>query len=391
MEKIRLGILGAGNMGLSHGKKVFEGKCPDFELVAIADAFPERREAAQNVFGETVQLFDSAEAMLDSGCIDACIVAVPHYDHPKYAMACMERGIHVLVEKPAGVYTKQVREMNAAAEKHPEVVFGLMFNQRTNHIYRKMRELVQSGKYGQIRRTNWLITNWYRPQCYYDSGAWRATWAGEGGGVLLNQCPHQLDLWQWICGMPVKVHAHMLYGKWHDIEVEDDVTAYVEYENGATGVFITTTGDPCGSNRFEIQMDRAKLVAEGNDLTVYELEMSEPEFTKVNTKPFAAPKAQLLELETDGKNEQHVGVINAWGGAILRGEPMVAEGAEGINGLMLSNAMHLSSWLGKTVELPFDEDLFYEELMKRVAASRAKTNVKEVVADTDGSYAGSKI
>ena len=390
MKKIRLGILGVGNMGLSHGKKVFEGKCPDFELTAIADAIPERRAAAKEAFGEGVRLFESAEAMLDSGCIDACIVAVPHYDHPKYAMACMERGIHVLVEKPAGVYTKQVREMNEAAEKHPEVVFGLMFNQRTNHIYRKMRELVQSGKYGQIRRTNWLITNWYRPQCYYDSGAWRATWAGEGGGVLLNQCPHQLDLWQWICGMPVKVHAHMLYGKWHDIEVEDDVTAYVEYENGATGVFITTTGDPCGSNRFEIQMDKAKLVAEGNELKVYELEMSEPEFTKVNTKPFAAPKAIPLEFETDGKNEQHVGVINAWGGAILRGEPMVAEGAEGINGLMLSNAMHLSSWLGKTVELPFDEDVYYEELMKRVAASRAKTNVKEVVADTDGSYAGSK-
>jgi len=390
MEKIRLGILGVGNMGLSHGKKVFEGKCPDFELTAIADGVPERRAVARETFGEGVRLFESAEAMLDSGCIDACIVAVPHYDHPKYAMACMERGIHVLVEKPAGVYTKQVREMNEAAEKHPEVVFGLMFNQRTNHIYRKMRELVRSGKYGQIRRTNWLITNWYRPQCYYDSGAWRATWAGEGGGVLLNQCPHQLDLWQWICGMPVKVHAHMLYGKWHDIEVEDDVTAYVEYENGATGVFITTTGDPCGSNRFEIQMDRAKLVAEGNELKVYELEMSEPEFTKVNTKPFAAPKATPVELATDGKNEQHVGVINAWGGAILRGEPMVAEGAEGIQGLMLSNAMHLSSWLGKTVELPIDEEVYYEELMKRVAASRAKTNVKEVVADTDGSYAGSK-
>ena len=278
--------------------------------------------------------------------------------------------------------------MNEMAAKHPEVVFGLMFNQRTNPIYRKMRELISSGKYGQIRRTNWLITNWYRSQIYYDSGAWRATWAGEGGGVLLNQCPHQLDLWQWICGMPVKVHAHIKYGQWHDIEVEDDVTAYCEYENGATGVFITTTGDPCGSNRFEVQMDKGKLVAEDDTLTLWELDMAEPEFTKVNQKPFASPKATKIELQIEGENTQHVGVINAWGGAILRGEEMIAEGCEGINGLMLSNAMHLSSWLDQAVELPIDEDLYYEQLQKRVATSRTKTVQATEVEDLSDTYAG---
>ena len=247
---------------------------------------------------------------------------------------------------------------------------------------------MQSGKYGQIRRTNWIITNWYRPQAYYDSGAWRATWSGEGGGVLLNQCPHQLDLWQWICGMPVKVHSHLHYGKWHDIEVEDDVTTYVEYANGATGVFITSTGDGCGTNRLEIQMDKAKIVAHKNKLEVLEFEMSEPEFTKTNTNAFGTIKTIPVEITTDRQNPQHVGVINAWGGAILRGEPMVADGREGINGLTLSNAMHLSSWLGKTVELPFDEELYYNELMKRVATSRRKTNVNKVIADTSDSYGG---
>jgi predicted dehydrogenase len=326
--------------------------------------------------------------MLDSGLIDACIVAVPHYDHPRLAIACMERGIHVMVEKPAGVYTKQVEQMNAAAEKHPDVVYAMMFNQRTNHIYRKMKELVDSGKYGRIRRTNWIITNWYRTQAYYDSGAWRATWAGEGGGVLLNQCPHQLDLWQWICGVPKKIQAHLHYGKWHDIEVEDDVTAYVEYENGATGVFITTTGDACGTNRFEVQMDGCKLVAENESLVLYELECLEPEFSKVASNPFVAPKATRIEVETDGLNEQHVGVINAWGGAILRGEPLVADGREGINGLTISNAMHLSSWLGKEIELPLDPDIYYAELKKRIDNSKAKTNVNEQVADTSGSYNG---
>ena len=388
MEKIRLGVIGIGNQGTKYSKHVLAGECPDFVLSAICDRNPDRIAWGKENLSSEVAYFADAEAMLDSGLIDACVITVPHYDHPKYAIACMRRGIHVMVDKPAGVYTKQVREMNEEAKKHSDVVFAMMFNQRTNHIYRKMRELVQSGAYGQIRRTNWLITNWYRPQAYYDSGDWRATWSGEGGGVLMNQCPHQLDLWQWICGMPKKIHAHMLYGKWHDIEVEDDVTAYVEYENGATGAFITTTGDGCGTNRFEIQMDKAKLVAEGNQLTVIEFEMSEPEFSRTNTSAFGSIPTHEVELDTDGKNPQHVGVLNAWGGAILRGEPLVAGGEEGINGLTLSNAMHLSSWLDKAVELPFDEDLYYEELMKRVATSRRKTGGKAVYSDTSNTFNG---
>ena len=389
-KKIRLGIIGLGNMGSGHARSIMEGKCPDFDLVAVADINPARVEWGKANLAGNIRYFDDALAMLDSGCIDACMVCVPHYDHPRYAMACMQRGIHVMVEKPAGVYTKQVREMNEEATKHPDVVFGMMFNQRTNHVYRKMRELVQSGQYGQIRRTNWIITDWYRPQAYYDSGAWRATWSGEGGGVLLNQCPHQLDLWQWICGMPVSVLSQMRFGQWHDIEVEDDVTTYVEYANGATGVFVTTTGDAHGTNRFEIQMDRAKLVVEDGQLHVLEFEVSEPEWSRTNKAPFATMPAHEVAVETDGKNEQHVGVINAWGGAILRGTPLVAHGSEGIYGLTLSNAMHLSAFLGKKVELPLDEDLFYTELMKRVATSRRKADTQAVFADTSSTYGGNR-
>ena len=387
MKKIKLGIIGLGNMGTSHAKNILKGKCPDFELAAVADINPERLEYCKKELSDKIECFDTAEKMLESGLIEACLIVVPHYDHPKLAIACFERNIHVMLEKPAGVYTKQVREMNEAADKS-SAVFGLMFNQRTNHIYRKMKELVDSGKYGQIRRTNWIITNWYRPQAYFDSGNWRATWSGEGGGVLLNQCPHQLDLWQWICGMPKKIQANLLYGKWHDIEVEDDVTAYAEYENGATGVFITSTGDPCGTNRFEIQLDRAKIIAENDKLELFELKTAEPEFTKTNKDPFGQIESRYTQVETDGKNEQHIGVINAWGGAILRGESLVADGREGINGLMLSNAMHLSSFLNKPVDLPIDEELYYTELMKRVKNSKKKTNVKAVVADTSKTYGG---
>ena len=389
-RKIKLGIIGIGNMGSGHAGNVVTGKCPDFELVAVADINKDRIEWAKENISREIKYFYNAEEMLDSGLIEACMVCVPHYDHPKYAIECMKRGIHVMVEKPAGVYTKQVREMNEEAKKHPDVVFGMMFNQRTNHIYRKMRELVRSGVYGNIRRTNWLITTWYRPQAYYDSGDWRATWSGEGGGVLLNQCPHQLDLWQWICGMPKKVRSYLHYGQWHDIEVEDDVTTYVEYENGATGVFVTSTGDAHGTNRFEIQLDRAKIVAEDDKLSVLEYEMTEQEFSKTNKIPFGNVPAKNVEIVTDGKNEQHIGVVNAWGKAILNGEPLIADGSEGINGLTLSNAMHLSSWLDKEIDIPFDEELYYNELMKRVATSRRKATGKTVFADTSNTYSGNK-
>ncbi len=371
MGKIRVGIIGVGVVANIYGDYIHNGKCPELVLTAVCNRSPARLMWAKEHWGQDLACFESVDAMLDSGLIDACLICVPHYDHPKLAIACMKKGIHVMLEKPAGVYTKQVREMNEEAKKH-NVVFGIMFNQRTNHIYRKMHELVHSGQYGQIRRTNWLITSEYRSQAYFNSGGWRATWALEGGGVLLNQCSHQLDLWQWICGMPIAIQAHMKYGKWHDIEVEDDVTAYAEYANGATGVFITSTGDACGTNRFEIQMDKAKLVAENDSLYVYEFDQSEPEFSATNTEPFAQLGYTQIIPETDGLDTQHVGVLNAWAEAILHGEPLVAEGCEGINSLTISNAMHLSDWTKQMITLPLDEDLFYNELMKRVDASRAK-------------------
>ncbi len=391
MKTLRLGILGLGNMGSSHAKKLMAGECEEITLTAVCDTKADRREWAKENLGESVTIFDNCEAMLDSGLIDALMVAVPHYDHPKYAIMSMKKGIHTLIEKPAGVYTKQVLEMNKVADECG-VVFAIMMNQRTNCIYRKMREIVKSGELGEIRRTNWLITNWYRSQTYYDSGDWRATWSGEGGGVLLNQCPHNLDLWQWICGMPEKVSAKLHFGKWHDIEVEDDVTCYVEYPNGATGTFITSTGDACGTNRFEIILDKGKLIAEieGNDskLLMWKTDVSEEEFLKTNVKPFGNRKFEFSEVETDGENTQHMGVFRAFAAHILHGTPLVADGREGINGLTLSNAMHLSAWTDSEIELAsFDHELFHKELMKRVATSRRKEKAETAVAaDMDSTF-----
>ena len=385
MDKVRIGIIGIGNMGSSHLQRLNKGDVPEMVAAAVCDINPERLEWAEKNYPD-IPRFDDAEKMMDSGLVDAILVAVPHYDHPRLSIMGMKKGLHVMCEKPAGVYTKQVKEMNEVS-KHCNVKFGMMFNQRTNCLYRKLREIVQSGSYGEIRRTNWIINSWYRSQNYYDSGAWRATWSGEGGGVLLNQCPHQLDLWQWICGMPSKVYTKMHFGKWHDIEVEDDVTTYVEYPNGAVGTFTTTTGDAHGANRFEITLDRARIVCEGTTIKIWEFEV--PTSKHIKTAIGFAQPTILAEhiINCTGSNEQHNGVLKAFAAAILRDEPMTADGTEGINGLTLSNAMHLSAWLNKDIEIAtFDDELYYNELMKRVATSRRKTDVKATVNDTSGTY-----
>lgn len=376
---IKLGIIGIGKQGGYYAENIAHSK--DFELKAVADINPDRLEWAKEKVPDAMR-FDDAITMLDSGLIEACVVATPHYDHPKYAIECMKRGIHVLVEKPVGVYTKQVKEMNAVADAHPEVKFAVMFCLRTIGTYKQLHDLVQSGEFGEMRRVNWIITTWYRPQAYYDSSVWRATWAGEGGAVLLNQCPHQLDLLQWICGMPKTVHSHIHFGKWHDIETEDDASVYMEFENGATGVFVTSTGDMRGTNRLEIQMDKGRFIVENDVLTVETYEMSEREFTKTNTKPFTAMKYTTEEFPGKAPEWFHFLVFDAWADAILNDGKLIADAREGLAGTHLANAMLLSSFLDRPITLPIDDELYYTELMKRVKTSQKKENIRTVIAHT---------
>ncbi len=377
---IRLGIIGFGNMGTSHANNIKNGCMPEFELVAVADLKEARRAVAAEMF-PGIKLYNDGSELIQAGGVDAIIVATPHYLHPDYAIEGLNAGIHVMIEKPAGVYTKQVEEMSAVAAKSDKAL-AIMFNQRTNPCYIKLREMLQSGEFGQIKRVNWIITDWYRTQAYYDSGDWRATWSGEGGGVLLNQCPHQLDLWQWLCGMPCKVRGFLHEGKWHNIEVEDDVTIYVEYPNGATGVFITTTGDYPGTNRLEITLERAKITCMNGVLEVIELEESCDEFSKKadSSKAFGKIEYKKYTIVPDPDPwPQHVQVMTQFAGNILRGEPLTGRGEEGINGLTISNCAHLSSWLDKTVELPIDKELYFNMLQEKIANSKFVKVTKEAV------------
>ncbi len=390
MNKIKYGIIGVGNQGSYYAKMFADGKIENGVLTALCDNNENKLKTAKEKYGGGYEYFSDYSEMLKSGLIDVAMVETPHYQHPQIVMDCIENGINVICDKPAGVYTKQVKEMNDYAEKH-NVKFGMMFNQRTNCVYRKMREIIAAGDIGSIQRVTWIITDWFRTQSYYDNGSWRATWKGEGGGVLINQCPHQIDLIQWIVGeMPVKVRAVCHYGKWHNVEVEDDVTAYFEYKNGATGVFITTTGEAPGTNRFEVSGSKGKLLCEDGKLIWFKNDRDCIEVCKTSDKGFDTPACEKVVVETDGENPQHAGIINNFTNSLLGIEKQFVQGVDGINGVELMNAIELSGWNnGEEIALPIDEDRYFNELNEHIAISKTKKNVKDVVSDTANTF-GSK-
>lgn len=387
MDTVRYGIIGLGNQGGSYLRNIFgKDKVPNAVVTAICDIVPEKAEAIKKELNLDVAIFTDYKELVDSGLCDVIMIEVPHYFHPEMAIYGLTHGVHVISEKPAGVYTKQVKEMNEVAKKSDKL-FGMMFNQRTNCVYRKVREMIKAGELGEIRRVNWIITDWYRTQAYYNSSDWRATWKGEGGGVLMNQCPHQLDLLQWVVGMmPKKITTFASFGKWHDIEVEDEVTAYLEYENGATGVFVTTTGEACGTNRFEIVGNNGKVIIEGDKILFTKMAMGEREYNATTTVPFGHIDRTVSEVETDGLNEQHVGIIKNFTNAVLGKEELFVSGTDGLNGVEIMDGMLLSKFLGKPVELPIDDDLYYAELQKKVAESKGKKTVVEQTVNTAGTY-----
>lgn len=376
MDKLRYGLVGVGVQGKTYAKFLTEGKIEHGTLGGLCDIAPEVIEYCKENYPE-IPIFTDYKEMIKSGKVDAVITTVPHYLHPEIGIYAIEHKVNALVEKPAGVYTKQVAKLNEVARANKDVAFGIMFNQRMNPLYQKLKEIVESGDIGEIRRTNWIITTWWRPQSYYNQSSWRATWEGEGGGVLVNQAPHQLDLFQWICGMPVKVYSKNREGFQRDIAVEDEVTALFEYENGAVGSFITCTHDILGTDRLEIHGDKGKIIVENsNKIIIRRLHKPEQELNKEMTMMEVARLMMGGKLDTlyseeiieipDQWGVQHCLVMDNFAKHVLNGDKLIANGEEGIRGVSLANAIQLSSWLGKEISLPIDEELYLSELENKI-------------------------
>ncbi len=357
---IKIAVIGVGNMGSKYAQILQDGLVEGAQLSALTRVRGAYREILQKSIDGGVPVFESADALfeaVESGslALDAVIIATPHFAHEAIAVRAFENGLHVLCDKPSGVYSRQARLMEEAADKSGKV-FSMVFNQRTLPVYIKLKELVESGRYGALKRVNWGVTDWYRPEQYYKSSSWHATWDKDGGGVLLNQCPHNLDLLQWICGNPKRVQGFCHEGRFHDIEVEDDVTAYFEWENGATGTFITSTGDAPGINRLEISLEEALIVCENGKLRIGEVaqEMGgkEADYRKTSTDFFAKIKGTWSEIVPETQPQPYVEVIKGFVAEINGTGKSVADGREGRKSLLLSNAIYLSSWEREMVELP---------------------------------------
>jgi predicted dehydrogenase len=354
-------------MGQIHARNILGGKIPRLRLAAVADNDAARRAKFADLPG-----FATDRELIDSGLVDAVLIATPHTFHANTGIAALRAGLHVLVEKPISVQRADCERL-IAAHQDRGVVFAAMFNQRTDPLYRKLRELVRSGALGEIARVQWTVTNWFRPHCYYGLSAWRATWAGEGGGVLLNQCPHNLDLFSWIFGQPQRVRGFCRFGRYHDIEVEDDVTAYFELSGGATATFIASTGEAPGTNRLEVMADNGRVVAENGMLRFTRNLVPAAKFSRTTQEPFAAPPTRERVFTFKDAGAQHVAILRNFADAILRGAPLIAPAAEGIRSVELANAILLSSWTEKPVDLPLDSARYARWLKRKIAASSRTT------------------
>lgn len=377
LSKVRVGIIGVGNMGSSHANTLLQNKVPRAELTAVVDISP---KALANFPG--VKHFSTFAELAKSGLVDAVIIATPHYGHTVIGMQALKAGFHVLVEKPISVHKGDCQKL-IAAHKNKKQVFAAMFNQRTDPHFTKLRSLIQTGQLGKIQRVNWIITDWFRTEAYYSSGGWRATWAGEGGGVLLNQCPHNLDLYQWLFGMPDRVRAFCHLGKYHNIEVEDEVTSYMEYNNGATGVLITTTGEAPGTNRLEVAGEWGRVVIEDGNIRFTRNVESSTSYNRTSQQRYTPPDTWQINIPAQGLGGQHTEILQNFVNAILDGTPLIAPAEEGIHSVELANAMLFSSLKGETIDLPLKSAAYEKTLKKLIATSKPKKkkNVSTLASD----------
>jgi len=381
MKSLRIGVIGMGNIGKYHAEYLLNKKIDRCELAAVCAPNIASLERYQ-----PLPVFSDVEQLIKSGLVDAVIIATPHFQHTTLGITAFENGVHVLVEKPISSHKADAEKLIAAHRRHPKLVFAGMFQLRTEPRYLKIRQLIQDGL-GRIVRVNWVNTDWFRTDAYYASSNWRATWKGEGGGVLLNQCLHNLDTLQWLCGMPARVRGFCQLGRFHQIEVEDNVTAYLEWPDGATGTFVSSTGEAPGVNRLEVVGAKGTLVLENNRLVLTRNAVDMIEFNRTSTQGFVKPESKVEEIPFENAELPHAIITRNFVNAILDGEPLIAPGAEGINSVELANATVFSSLLGQTLELPMDGAAWERKLNQLIAESKIQKKVMKVeAADFSSSF-----
>jgi predicted dehydrogenase len=379
-RKISIGLVGLGNIGATHAKILKEMN--NVHIAGVCDLVQEKADTYAKELN--TQSYYNYKDLLEHSGLDAIIIAVPHYDHPTVALDAFARGVHVMCEKPIAVHLKDAQRMIDAYEDarklHPDLEFAIMFQERTLPFYRKVKSIVESGQLGKLTRATWIHTAWFRSQAYYNSGDWRATWAGEGGGILTNQCPHTLDMYQWLFGVPANITGHAHIGKYHDIEVEDEVTAYFEHNNGMIGHLIVTTAELPGTNRMEIIGENGKLVLEDGKLVLHKNPISMLQYSNETDQRFSKMEVERVEIDVDvNAASGHKVVTNKFVERLLNGTgELIAHGVEGVGALTLANGIMLSSFQRQTVEVPIDADAFEAKLKELIAGSRF---VKKAAAD----------
>jgi len=378
MKQVRFGIIGMGIQGSLYASILTGRQHPGRGLLprpegCVLTALSSRADKGPEAAALGVRYFADWRELVDSGECDAVILTVPHFAHHEIAVYALERGIHVLCEKPAGVRASDAAKMLEAREKFGARL-GMFLQQRTIPLFRQLRQIIASGELGQLRRSNWIINTYWRPDSYYASAAWRGTWKGEGGGILVNQLPHYLDLWLYLCGMPERVYAVNRQGAFRHISVENDVTVLAEYPGGATGVFVACTHDPMGTDRLELDFEGGKIVVEDSArAVVHRFRLTEPEWNETVT----ADEMERLVRSADHHDTReldeglaygvsHARILENFARHIRLDEPLIATGEDGLRQVELANAIALSGWLGRTVSVPCDRARFDAELQKRM-------------------------
>lgn len=376
---VRLGVIGLGNIAQQHIENVMSGAAGRCQLTAICSRTPS--EFAEK-YG--VQHFAKPMELIQSGLCDAVLVATPTFNHCEIGLQVLEAGLHLMMEKPLGL---SIAEGELLVEKQHSQIFALMLNQRTDPLFKAMHDCIAGKTLGAITRTQWTMTNWFRPEIYFQASDWRATWKGEGGGLLLNQCIHNLDIFQWLCGMPASLRGFCQFGRYHDIEVEDEATAYLQYENGATGVFIGSTGETPGVNQLDVVGDKGTLTYDGERLSLALNTPSTSEYSRSTREMFGMPAVEVTDITPNRQVNQHGLVLANFADAILDGAPLIAPAIEGINSLALANAMLLSTWESREITFPLQSKTYQSALDQRLSASslREKTNTQANV-DMRASY-----